>query len=269
MQISVFDDDEPMHHQAGKDIFVPCPRVTNTPTARRRSISLVKISPPVTISPPSKQHILEQCQLQQDRRRTGMLGFFHKVLGKLHLHESNTIVVNNYIYQGFSIQAYNNYKNMQIIGQINNWGTIQENNYCGSKEHREEQEEAQDSDDSDRAEAVEVQPAPACDTPNELRMKQKGKKRKLPFTAYIADKSKTKIIMEWLHQSMDPIDTPKEKLIYLRALAEEGYFTELVPRNAFMKEFGPISKSRYSAWMGETLHYDRGNIDSIIGHLPF
>jgi len=60
MKKESFQDDEPIHHHAGKDIFDPCPRVTNTPNARRRSISLVTISPPVTVSPPALHLFLDR-----------------------------------------------------------------------------------------------------------------------------------------------------------------------------------------------------------------
>ena len=70
---------------------------------------------------------------------------------------------------------------------------------------------------------------------------------------------------------MDPIDSKssKEKLIYLRALCEAGYFTKLIPRKDYIKEFGNISKSNYNTGMGKKVKYDRGAIDNIVEHLPF
>ena len=70
---------------------------------------------------------------------------------------------------------------------------------------------------------------------------------------------------------MDPIDSKssKEKLIYLRALCEAGYFTKLIPRKDYIKEFGNISKSNYNTGMGKKVKYDRGTIDNIVEHLPF
>ena len=271
MKSIALQDDE-IHHSVGKVNFDPCPRESHTqfaPSGASSPIipsSLISESPPIFISPPSKQRILEQCQLEQDRQRSGMLGLFHKVLGKLQSHASNTIVVNNYYYQGLAFQANNNYKEMMNynpVFNIYNKGTIHDINLYGSREHREEhneeQEETQDSDDDDHAATVN----PLCDLSDAVINSSLFK--------YIVNKSKAPKILEWLHTNMDPIDPkyPKEKLKYLRALCEGGYFTKLIPRKDYIKEFGSISKSNYNSGMAKKFNYDRAEIDNIIDNLPF
>ena len=142
---------------------------------------------------------------------------------------------------------------------------------CSEEKQEEEEEDNEDSDDDDHPDVIEVQPVPA----NEASAIQLSNLSKEVINSslfqYIVDKSKAPKILEWLHTNMDPIDPkyPKEKLKYLRALCEGGYFTKLIPRKDYIKEFGSISKSNYNSGMAKKFNYDRAEIDNIIDNLPF
>lgn len=145
------------------------------------------------------------------------------------------------------------------------------NTSCSEEKQEEEDEEEDDSDDDDHVKVVEVQPIPANEASAiQLSNLSEAVKRSSLFQ-YIVDKSKAPKILEWLHANMDPIDSKssKKKLIYLRALCEAGYFTKLIPRKDYIKEFGNISKSNYSTGMGKKFRYSREAIDNIVEHLPF
>lgn len=162
---------------------------------------------------------------------------------------------------------------MKSFGSINISNSYIEkiiNNYSV----RSKQDEAKDiSEDAheDSVDFVEVQPVPA----NEASANQINNYRVAVTNSslfkYIVDKGKAPQILEWLHKNMDSIDSKssKEKLIYLRALCEAGYFTKLIPRMDYIKEFGNISKSNYNTGMGKKFRYDREAIDNIVEHLPF
>ena len=140
-----------------------------------------------------------------------------------------------------------------------------------SEDQQEEEEDNEDSDDDDHSEVEEVQPIPANETSSIQLSNLNEAVKKSSLFQYIVDKSKAPQILKWLHTNMDPIDSKssKEKLIYLRALCEAGYFTKLIPRKDYIKEFGDISKSNYNTGMGKKVKYDRGAIDNIVEHLPF
>ena len=92
---------------------------------------------------------------------------------------------------------------------------------------------------------------------------------KSPLIRFIIQKDKAQSILSWLHVMMDEISTPKEKLFYLRAVYEAGYFTKRIPYDPYVEEFGFIVRSRYFDWMGIKLNYDRKDIDDIIEQFDF
>ena len=265
MEIIALENDD-FHHSVGKGNYAACPNESHTQFASSGAhsspiipSSLISESPPIFISPPSKQRILEQCQLEQDRQRSGMLGLFHKVLGKLQSHASNTIVVNNYYYQGLAFQANNNnYKNMQIIGSFNNWGTIQENNYYGGKEQQEEKTDAKVVD------YEEVKTTPAGDViAKQPTSNEDG--NALTFMDCIADKETALLLKAWLHERIDKLKTPKPMLKYLTAAYEADTFTIKIPYEIYIGEFKKIASSSYYEWfLTDEVKYKPSEIDSLI-----
>lgn len=145
------------------------------------------------------------------------------------------------------------------------------NTNYSEEQQEEEEEDNEDSDEDDHPDVVEVQPVPANEASAIQLSNLSEKVINSSLFQYIVDKSKAPHILKWLHTNMDPIDSKssKEKLIYLRALCEAGYFTKLIPRKDYIKEFGNISKSNYNTGMGKKVKYDRGAIDNIVEHLPF
>ena len=117
---------------------------------------------------------------------------------------------------------------MKIISQVlNNYGTIQENNFYGKNEQQSNEKEGkEDVEDVDHAEVVEVQPVPVGSTKVSKPVK-KRKKNQLTFIDCIAEQETAHILSKWLHQMMDNKDKPKQKLIYLRAALEAGYKVDL------------------------------------------
>ena len=62
-----FDNDEPIHHSAGKDYVYPCPSEL-TFALSGASSSPINISPLATISPPGMHMVLEQQMLEQGEK---------------------------------------------------------------------------------------------------------------------------------------------------------------------------------------------------------
>ncbi len=156
---------------------------------------------------------------------------------------------------------------MKIISQVlNNYGTIQENNFYGKNEQQSnEQKGKEDVEDVGHAEVVEVQPVPASEVATSNPIEQ-NVDDELSFMDCIAEKETAHILRKWLHQMMDPIPSkkPKEKLIYLRAVSEADAFIKKLPYKVYVKEFGTINKASYYYWMLRDLYYDSNEIDKII-----
>jgi hypothetical protein len=126
-----------------------------------------------------------------------------------------------------------------------------------------ENEEKEEADDADRSEVVEVQPAPVGTTKDSKPIK-KRKKSQLTFTDCIAERETAHILRKWLHTMMDNKVKPKQKLKYLRAIAEAGLFCETPDYYVYVKEFGDLSRSSYYDWMQGELRYDLGEINKLI-----
>lgn len=249
-------ENDEIHHSAGRVNFDPCPKISYTQFAPLGAISSpVNISPPITISPPSKQHILEQCQLEQDRQRSGMLGLFHKVLGKLQSHASNTIVVNNYFYQGLSFQAdyniYNIMKNFSPTCNIyirgNNYGF---NVYDNSTSQKEEAE-------ADDTNFEEVKP----ETMVEPFVPSGIDYSKSLLVACFRSAEKAPYCIDWLHQSINSSLPDREKVKPLKALFENHILRYVPNYNDYVQEFGPVvSQSSYSKLMGNGGKYSKDEL---------
>ena len=120
-----------------------------------------------------------------------------------------------------------------------------------------ENEEKEEAEDDDHNEVVEVQPISTKED------NQPG------IIRFFAQRSKAQPILSWLHETTDDLETPKERLLNVRAVYEAGHCTQRFPYKAYVEEFGPITKSRYNHWMGEELNYTRKDIDDIIEQFPF
>lgn len=127
----------------------------------------------------------------------------------------------------------------------------------------EEKEEAEDADDADHTEVVEVQPMSVGSAKVGKPIK-KRKKNQLTFIDCIAEQETAHILMKWLHQMMDNKDKPKQKLIYLRAALEAGYFSQTPDHDVYVKEFGKMARSSYYDWMQAELKYDLAEINKLI-----
>jgi hypothetical protein len=127
----------------------------------------------------------------------------------------------------------------------------------------EEKEEAEDADDAVHAEVVEVKPAPVGSTKVSKPIK-KSKNKQLSFIDCIAEQETAHILMKWLHLMMDNKDKPKQKLIYLRAISEAGYFSQTPNLNVYVSEFGAMAKSSYHDWMQAELKYTPAEINKLI-----
>jgi hypothetical protein len=64
MTTEISENDEPIHHSAGKDYVYPCPS-SLTLAQSGASTSPINISPLITISPPGMTLVLEQRKLGQ------------------------------------------------------------------------------------------------------------------------------------------------------------------------------------------------------------
>ena len=155
---------------------------------------------------------------------------------------------------------------MKIISQVlNNYGTIQENNFYGKNEQQSnENEDKEDVEDVDHTEVVEVKPVKAS-VVKPCHPNNKVKNKDLTFNDCIAEKETAHILRKWLHQMMDPISSKnaKEKLIFLRSVSEAGTFSQQLTYKVYLSEFGQMTKSCYYYWMKNELRYDRSEIDKL------
>ena len=257
MKTEDFDNDEPIHHFEGKDLLHSCP--SKSPFAQTGNSSpIITISPPVAIPPPDihshKDHFQKFHKIKELLK--GL--FFYKI----HKETIYQPMVNcNLIIGKMNIATQNNQtilqdmKNFGPIFNIYNKGTIINN--FGNDNQSNEQAEAEEAKDADHTEVVEVQPISTKED------NQPG------IIRFFAQRSKAHPILKWLHETTDDLETPKERLMNVRAVYEAGHFTQRIPYKAYVEEFGPITKSRYKHWMGEELNYSKKDIDDIIDQFPF
>ena len=146
---------------------------------------------------------------------------------------------------------------------MNRCKIITTNNYYNSDKKEEEKEKAEESDDSHFGEVVEVKPVPVGST-KVCKPSKKCQESQLKFIDCIAEQETAHILMKWLHQMMDNKDKPKQKLIYLRAISEAGYFSQTPDHDVYIKEFGQMARSSYYDWMQGELRYDLAVINKLI-----
>ena len=137
------------------------------------------------------------------------------------------------------------------------------NNKDKQNNEKDEPNNAEEADDADPEEVVEVQPIPATSTKDCDSIKIR-KKNQLTFIDCIAEQETAHILRKWLHQMMDNKDKPKQKLIYLRAISEAGYFSQTPNHDVYIKEFGQMARSSYYDWMQGELRYDLAEINKLI-----
>ena len=135
--------------------------------------------------------------------------------------------------------------------------------YNDSDKKSNENEEKEEAEDEDYTDVVEVQPAPVGSTKVSKPVK-KRKKNQLTFIDCIAEQETAHILRKWLHQMMDNKDKPKQKLIYLRAALEAGFFSQAPDHDVYVKEFGRMARSSYYDWMQAELKYDIAEINKLI-----
>ena len=254
MKTSNFENDEPIHHFEGKGHLYSCP--CEPPFARQgKSSSPDNLSPPVAVSPPIKLTFHK------------LIGMLKKILVFKSNNHSSPFIVNYYFIENPTFETLNNSNihAMKIIGQLLNYGTIQENNYYNGNEQQEENCHAEDVHYED------VNPKPRHNETQVSNQAQTSVKdyNNSPLIRFIVQKDKAQSILSWLHLMMDEIDSPKEKLFYLRAVYEAGHFSKRIPYETYVEEFGYIVRSRYFDWMGTKLNYDRADIDAIIEQFNF
>ena len=252
-----FDNDEPIHHFEGKDLLHSCP--SEPPSVQPGSSSSpIKHSPKATISPPDIHSHKDRFQKFHKIKELLRGIFFYKI----HKETTHYPMVNYNLFIGqMNIATQNNQtilqdmKNFGPIFNIYNKGTIINN--FGTDNQSNEQAEAEEAKDVDHTEVVEVQTNPT-------------REDNLPsIIRFFAQRSKARPILKWLHETTDDLETPKERLMNVRAVYEAGHFTQRIPYKVYVEEFGPITKSRYKHWMGEELNYGKKDIDDIIEQFPF
>ena len=157
---------------------------------------------------------------------------------------------------------------MKSFGSINISNSYIEkiiNNYSVISKKDEAKDKGEEADNDESAEFVEVQPVPT-EKPISVQGSEAIASKLIRL---IINKDIAQRIMEWLHVTMDPLDDPRSKLIYLRAICEAGYFPRLISYPDYCEEFGYMAKSSYYDWMGTKLNYEQSEIDGIIEHFPF
>ena len=135
--------------------------------------------------------------------------------------------------------------------------------YSNTGSERTEQNDGEDSDDADCMAVAEARPEQAIDI-SDTQPVLKRKVVTLSFIDCIAERETAHILMSWLHLMMDNKDKPKEKLIFLRAVAEAGHFSQTPDHKIYMSEFGPIARSSYYDWMKGSLRYNLSEINNLI-----
>ena len=135
--------------------------------------------------------------------------------------------------------------------------------YSNTGSEQAEKKDGDDTDDADSMAVAEARPEQASD----ISITQPFLKKKvvtLSFIDCIAERETAHILMSWLHLMMDNKDKPKQKLIFLRAVAEGGFFSQTPDHRIYMGEFGPIARSSYHDWMKCSLRYDPREINKLI-----
>lgn len=79
---------------------------------------------------------------------------------------------------------------------------------------------------------------------------------------YIVDQQKRSEIMNLLHQYYDKQNTPKLKLLPLRAAIEIGLVIGSISHKDYENEFGKISKTSFSNWIKKN-KYNTSELESI------
>ena len=229
MKVEFFDNDE-IHHFEGKAPQDACPNSPPSASNNPGTSSPVSKSSFVAFPPPG---------MQDHKPRNRMKRFINRLFRVSNYKTKDTIMI-------FNGPVIMNFRDM----------------YNGM-------DKKSSKEDAEEVDYEEVKDEPKREATNDA-IKVSGKDySKSPLIPFIIQKSKAAAIVKWLHSTMDSHNLPKEKLIYLRAIYEAGYFTRRIPYELYVEEFGYIVRSRYFDWMGKTLNYDRSEIDAIIEQLPF
>ena len=152
---------------------------------------------------------------------------------------------------------------MKIISQVlNNYGTIQENNFYGKNEQHEEKTEVEDIP------CEEVKPK--CNEASVYRQqgmttKDYSKSPLIPFMTY---PQHAQYLLEWLHLNMDNQKNLREKLKAFRSVSEKGLFRGEISYDLFIEEFGyELSQGWYSKLMKSKTIYDDDELTLAINSL--
>lgn len=92
--------------------------------------------------------------------------------------------------------------------------------------------------------------------------KKKGKggrkaSKKESFDSCISFPNKAELLKSWLHYKTDLLESPMERLKYIRAFYEVGLFNKRLPYDTYIDEFPLLSRSTYYQWMGPKNNYDK------------
>ncbi len=93
MSNEISENDEEIHHSAGKDFLYSCPSLLTFAHLGHHS-SPINISPSITISPPGMHIVLEQQMLEQAEPHGKLKRYFHRVFKFCNRKESYVIIVN-------------------------------------------------------------------------------------------------------------------------------------------------------------------------------
>lgn len=90
-----------------------------------------------------------------------------------------------------------------------------------------------------------------------------------PLVKYMSDASRAEYTLRWLHDVMDKLTTPKDKLLPLKALVVRGVFKRTIPHKDYVQEFGEMHPATYSSWMKEDANYKDYEIENVLKTYKF
>ena len=81
--------------------------------------------------------------------------------------------------------------------------------------------------------------------------------KKVSFDSCITYPNKADLLKSCLHKETDTLDSPMERLKYIRGFYEVGLFNKRLPYETYIDEFPLLCRSTYYHWMGPNNNYDK------------
>jgi len=259
MKTEDFENDEEIHHSAGKDYVYPCP--SELTFAQSGASSPINISPLATISPPGMHLVLEQQKLEQGKPHGKLKRFLKRVFAfkKHKKQESNN---NQYFIEKLTLEVsddiFSNVKKDNMINNINAFYCVIMNsdNNSDKKEQSNEKEGKEEPDDADHSEVVEVQPTSAKESAvkqSDLN-KDYSNSKLVPLLTY---PEQANYLIGWMHLNIERQPKISERIRIIKALDSRYYFKSKVGYKDYIGEFGgDFTASWYSRLMKREIPSD-------------